>query len=68
MALVNFAHPKTVAIDENAVEPFYMPFDRAFRDLGNALADAQIGRVLEAVKIPLLLRKRQKRIRDFWRR
>jgi len=67
MALVNFAHPKTVAVDDNEVEPFFMPFDRTFRDFGDALADAQIGRVLEALKIPLLIRRRAQRLREFWR-
>jgi len=68
LALVNFAHPKTITVDENALEPFYMPFDRTFRELGSALADAQLGRVLEAVKIPLLLRRRAKRLRAFWKK
>jgi acyl-CoA reductase-like NAD-dependent aldehyde dehydrogenase len=66
MALLNFAHPKTVAVDESALEPFYMPFDRTLRDLGEALIGAQLGHVMDALKIPLFLRRRQKRIRDFW--
>ncbi|HSQ65587.1 MAG TPA: aldehyde dehydrogenase family protein [Polyangiaceae bacterium] len=69
LSLVNFCHPKTVAIDEaDAPEPFYMPFDATLRQLGEALVKAQLGELLGAVKLPLLLRRRQKRIRDFFRR
>jgi acyl-CoA reductase-like NAD-dependent aldehyde dehydrogenase len=67
LSLVTFMHPKTVAVDESDAEPFYMPFDRTFRNLGEALVKAQLGDVLAAAKIPFLLARRKKRIRDFFR-
>jgi acyl-CoA reductase-like NAD-dependent aldehyde dehydrogenase len=68
MSLLNFAHPKTIAVDEAELEPFYMPFDATLRDLGEALVRAQLGDLLGALKLPLLLRRRAKRIRAFWSR
>lgn len=67
LSLVNFAHPKTIAIDENRAEPFYMPFDANLRALGEALVKGQIGDFLGAAKLPLLLRRRMKRLREFWK-
>ncbi len=67
MSLVTFMHPKTIAIDENDAEAFYMPFDRLMKTLGEALIKAQLGDMLSAVKIPLLLARRKKRIREFFR-
>ncbi len=67
LSLLTFAHPKTIAIDENELEPFFMPFDRTLRDLGEALVKAQLGDILGAAKLPLLLRRRAKRIREFFR-
>ena len=43
-----------------------MPFDRDMRELGELLADAQIGRLLGAVKIPLLMRRRLAHIRSLF--
>ena len=68
LSLVNFAHPKTIAVDDNAAEPFYMPFDETLRDLGEALIKGQLGDFLGAAKLPLLLRRRAKRLREFWNR
>ncbi|HEY1958285.1 MAG TPA: aldehyde dehydrogenase family protein [Polyangiaceae bacterium] len=67
MSLVNYAHPKTIAIDENEAEPFYMPFDATLRELGEALIKGQVGDFLGAAKLPLLLRRRLKRLREFWK-
>ncbi len=67
LSLLTFMHPKTIAIDENEVESFFMPFDRTMRDLGESLAKAQLGDFLGAAKVPLLLRRRAKRIKDFFR-
>ncbi len=68
-SLLTFTRPKTIAIDEaKAPEPFYMPFDRTLRELGEALVKAQLGELLGAVKLPLLLRRRQQRIRRFFQR
>jgi acyl-CoA reductase-like NAD-dependent aldehyde dehydrogenase len=67
LSLLTFAHPKTIAIDENPFEPFFMPFDRTLKELGEALIQAQLGNVLGAAKLPLLLRKRAKAVREFFR-
>jgi acyl-CoA reductase-like NAD-dependent aldehyde dehydrogenase len=66
-SLATFCRPKTIVVDEGSgPEPFWMPFDRDLEALGEALADAQLGRILGAWKIPLLLRRRLRRIRDFF--
>ncbi len=66
-SLTTFARPRAFVVDEaTAPEIFWMPFDSDLGKLGEALADAQIGRVLGAWKIPLLLRKRMKRVREFF--
>jgi len=67
LSLLTFMHPKMVAVDENEVETFFMPFDRTLRDLGEALVKAQLGDFLGAAKIPLLMRRRAKRVKDFFR-
>ncbi len=67
LSLLTFMHPKTIAVDENAAEFWYMPFDRTLRDLGEALVKAQLGDFLGAAKIPFLMRRRMKRIRQFFK-
>jgi acyl-CoA reductase-like NAD-dependent aldehyde dehydrogenase len=67
-SLLTFCRPKTVVVDTSVgPEPFWMPFDATLRELGDALAEAQLGRVLRAWKVPLLLRKRIQTIRAFFR-
>jgi acyl-CoA reductase-like NAD-dependent aldehyde dehydrogenase len=67
LSLTTFAHPKTIVVDENPVEFFFMPFDRTLRDAGEALIKGQIGDFLGAAKLPLLLRRRMKRVREFFK-
>jgi len=67
LSLLTYMHPKTIAIDEAPSEPFFMPFDRTLRDLGEALVKAQLGDLLGAAKLPLLLRRRAKRLREFFK-
>jgi hypothetical protein len=68
LSLPTFVRPKTVLVDE-ARDPefFWLPYDGALRDAGELLADAQIGKVLGAVRLPFLLRQRVKTLRDFFR-
>lgn len=67
LSLTTFCRPKTVLVDENTQpEPFWMPFDAAAFELGDILADAQLARIGRAFKLPLLLRKRMKRITRFF--
>jgi succinate-semialdehyde dehydrogenase/glutarate-semialdehyde dehydrogenase len=67
-SLLTFCRPKAVVVDAgDAPEFFWMPFDRDLRELGELLADAQIGKVLGAVKIPLLMRRRLAHLKSFFR-
>jgi acyl-CoA reductase-like NAD-dependent aldehyde dehydrogenase len=67
-SLTTFCRPKAVTVDANdGPDMFWMPFDRDLRELGELLADAQIGKVLGAVKIPLLMRRRLAHIKSFFR-
>jgi acyl-CoA reductase-like NAD-dependent aldehyde dehydrogenase len=67
-SLTTFCHPKAIVVDEGTdPEFFWMPFDRDLLELGHTLADAQIGRILGAWKIPFLMRKRLQAIRKFFR-
>lgn len=69
LSLTTFCRPRSLLIDENAQpEPFWMPFDPATYELGDILADAQIARIGRAWKLPILLQKRMKRIKDFFGR
>ena len=67
LSLTTFCRPKSILIDGNdAPEPFWMPFDPSTFELGDLLADAQIMRIGRAWKLPILLQKRLKRIKDFF--
>ncbi|MCB9595386.1 MAG: aldehyde dehydrogenase family protein [Sandaracinaceae bacterium] len=67
LSLTTFCRPKSLLIDENdAPEPFWMPFDASTFELGDLLADAQLMRITRAWKLPLLLAKRAKRIKRFF--
>ena len=63
-SLSTFVRPRTTIIDRaTAPESFWMPYDRSLRDLGDILADAQLGAALgRAWRLPLLLRE------NAWRR
>ncbi|MEZ4297804.1 MAG: aldehyde dehydrogenase family protein [Polyangiaceae bacterium] len=68
-ALSTFTRPKTLVID-GASDPdfFWLPYDKSLVEIGNLLADAQIGKVLRAWKLPFLMRDRVSRIKDFFGR
>lgn len=66
-SLTTFARPKVTVIDQQkGPEVFWMPFDRSLEKLFSLLADAQVGRVLEAWRIPALLRRRGSAVRRFF--
>jgi len=48
------------------LDAYWMPFDQDLQSLGEALAEAQLGRLLGAWKIPLLMRRRVQTIRRFF--
>jgi hypothetical protein len=67
LAFATFCRPQTTVIDKaTAPEPFWMPFDKDLFDLGNLLADAQLGRIGSAWRLPGLLKRRAKTIRKFF--
>lgn len=66
-ALSTFTRPKTIVVDgAGAPDFFWLPYDRTLVEIGELLADAQIGKVLRAWKLPFLMRDRVSRIRDFF--
>jgi acyl-CoA reductase-like NAD-dependent aldehyde dehydrogenase len=67
-ALPTFVRPRATLVDRaSAPELFWMPFDDALVELGSILADAQLMRLERAWKLPLLIRKRLKTVRAFFR-
>jgi acyl-CoA reductase-like NAD-dependent aldehyde dehydrogenase len=66
-ALSTFVRPRATLVDRNATpELYWLPYDDTLLDLGDVLADAQIGRLERAWRIPLLMRRRIKKIREFF--
>jgi acyl-CoA reductase-like NAD-dependent aldehyde dehydrogenase len=66
-SLLTFCRPKALVVDRNRdPDPYWMPFDRDLRDLGEALVHAQLGNVLGALSIPGLMRRRVRRISRFF--
>jgi acyl-CoA reductase-like NAD-dependent aldehyde dehydrogenase len=66
-ALGTFVRPRATILDRaSAPETYWMPYDDALRQLGELLADAQIGRVMGAWRIPLLLRARMRSLKSFF--
>jgi acyl-CoA reductase-like NAD-dependent aldehyde dehydrogenase len=66
-SLATFARPKAIVLDgSDSPEPFWVPYDGDLEELGHLLADAQLGRLTRAYKIPLLLRKRVKAVKAFF--
>ncbi len=67
-ALATFVRPRTVVVDAaTGLETYWLPYDQVLWDLGSLLADAQIGRLSEVWKLPLLFRERSKILKKFFR-
>jgi acyl-CoA reductase-like NAD-dependent aldehyde dehydrogenase len=67
-ALPTFVRPKATVVDRSkSMELFWAPFDDALVELGDVLADAQLMRIERAWKLPLLIRKRLKALKAFFR-
>ena len=67
-ALATFVRPRVTTVDGASGPEFYwMPYDDTLRDLGEAVADAQIGRLGGAWKVPLFMRRRVQTLRRFFR-
>lgn len=59
-SLATFVRPRATITDlGGSPEPFWMPYDRTFREMTDILADAQILRLGQAWKLPLLTLLRQ---------
>jgi acyl-CoA reductase-like NAD-dependent aldehyde dehydrogenase len=67
-SLATFVRPRATIIDaSNGPEPFFLPYDQALSELGELLAEAQLGRFGRAWKIPLLLHERLRAVRRAFR-
>lgn len=66
-ALATFVRPRATIIDRaSAPEMYWLPYDDTLRHLGELLADAQLGRLGGAWRIPLLLRARARKLKEFF--
>ena len=66
-SLLTFARPKAIAIDRSGgPDPYWVPFDQDLIELGDLLADAQLGRLGRAIRIPILLSRRVETIKRFF--
>jgi len=66
-SLATFVRPRVTVVDAaDGPELYWMPYDATLRDLAETLADAQIGRLAGAWRLPLLMRKRMRTLRDFF--
>jgi acyl-CoA reductase-like NAD-dependent aldehyde dehydrogenase len=67
-SLATFVRPRVTTIDASTgPELYWMPYDAPLRELGETLADAQVGRIGNAWKLPLLMRQRMKTLREFFK-
>ena len=68
LALPTFLRPRTLVVDRRrAPELFWMPYDATLHELGDVLAELQTQRLGRAWKLPLLIRRRMRMLRDFFR-
>jgi acyl-CoA reductase-like NAD-dependent aldehyde dehydrogenase len=66
-ALLTFVRPRVTTIDHSdGPELYWMPYDPTLREIGETLADAQVGVLWNAWKLPLLMRKRLAALRNFF--
>ncbi len=66
-SLHTFVRPRATIVDESkGAEVFYLPYDKTLVELGHLLADAQVGKILGAWKLPFLLKKRADRLKKFF--
>ncbi|MFO0680005.1 MAG: aldehyde dehydrogenase family protein [Polyangiaceae bacterium] len=66
-SLATFARPKATLHDSGTdADIYWMPLDRTLGEIGEALADAQIGKFWNAWKLPLWMRARKRAIRAFF--
>jgi acyl-CoA reductase-like NAD-dependent aldehyde dehydrogenase len=69
LSLTTFLRPKAVAVDHaTSPELYWMPFDSDLWQLGDILADAMLGHIERAWRLPGIMRRRKRTIRSFFRR
>lgn len=67
-ALNHYTRPRTIVVDKNTgADAWWFPMDAALEELGHRLSEAQLGNVLAAAKVPLLLAQRQRAVLKFVR-
>jgi acyl-CoA reductase-like NAD-dependent aldehyde dehydrogenase len=67
-ALPTFVRPRVTTVDRSGgPDVYWMPYDGDFSEMAELLADAQIGKLGRAWRLPLLMRQRLRTIRDFFR-
>jgi acyl-CoA reductase-like NAD-dependent aldehyde dehydrogenase len=65
-SLGHYTRPRTVVVDrKKSVDGWWFPMNADGTELGHCLADAQLGKVFSAVKIPFLMARRQKAVINF---
>jgi acyl-CoA reductase-like NAD-dependent aldehyde dehydrogenase len=68
LSLTTFVRPRSVVVDSSTgPEPFWMPFDRTLWQMGNLLCDAQLMKISQVWRLPLVMCKRVKTVREFFR-
>lgn len=66
-ALATYVRPRTVVVDAaSGLEAYWLPYDHVLWELGSLIADAQIGRLGQAWKLPFLFRERSKILKRFF--
>jgi acyl-CoA reductase-like NAD-dependent aldehyde dehydrogenase len=69
LSLSTFVRPRTLVVDRRKdPELYWMPYDETLVELGEVLADLQTSRLDRIWKLPVLMRRRMRKLRDFFRR
>ena len=69
LALSTFVRPRALVVDRRKdPELYWMPYDAGLVEMGEVLADVQRSRLGRVWKLPGLMRRRMRRLRDFFRR
>jgi acyl-CoA reductase-like NAD-dependent aldehyde dehydrogenase len=69
LALSTFVRPRALVVDRRKdPELYWMPYDEGLVELGEVLADVQSNRLERVWKLPALMRRRMRRLRDFFRK
>jgi acyl-CoA reductase-like NAD-dependent aldehyde dehydrogenase len=67
-ALATYVRPRTVVVDAaGGFEPYWLPYDHVLWELGSLVADAQLGKLGQVWKLPLLFRERSKTLKKFFK-